>query len=101
MILSEKIEIPLETLKSIAVENAKSVAPDLSIVKEEYRTVNGLKLLLMQMNGTMQGVKFSYYGYYYSNNQGTVQFITYTSQNLMDSYIPEIEKLLNGIVEIN
>ncbi|MCC7520261.1 MAG: hypothetical protein IT220_01380, partial [Flavobacteriaceae bacterium] len=101
MIISEKVEIPLETLRSIAIENGKSVAPDLKIMKEEYRTVNGLKLLLLQMNGTMQGIKFSYYGYYYSNTNGTVQFITYTSQNLLNSYIPEIEKLLNGIVEIN
>lgn len=101
MIISEKVEIPLETLRSIAIENGKSVAPDLKIMKEEYRTVNGLKLLLLQMNGTMQGIKFSYYGYYYSNTNGTVQFITYTSQNLLNSYIPEIENLLNGIIEIN
>jgi hypothetical protein len=101
MIISEKIEIPLETLKSIALENGKVAAPDLKIVKEEYRTVNGLKVLLLQLNGTMQGIKFSYYGYYFSSPNGTVQFITYTSQNLLDSYKPESEKLLNGLVEIN
>ena len=101
LIISEKVEIPYETLRSIAVENGKSIAPDLRIVKEEYRTVNGLKLLLIQMNGTMQGIKISYYGYYYSNQKGTVQFLTYTSQNLLDSYMPEIENLLNGIVQLN
>ena len=101
MVITEKVEIPIEALKSIAIENAKSVAPDLKIVKEEYRIVNGIKVLLLQMNGTMQGIKFSYYGYYYSNTNGTIQFITYTSQNLMDSYRPQSEKLLNGLVEIN
>lgn len=101
LIISEKVEIPYEALRSIAVENAKSIAPDLRIVKEEYRTVNGLKILLIQMNGTMQGIKISYYGYYYSNPKGTVQFLTYTSQNLLDSYMPEIENLLNGIVQQN
>jgi hypothetical protein len=101
MIITEKVEIPLETLKSFALENGKTVAPDLKIVKEEYRTVNGLKVLLLQLNGTMQGIKFSYYGYYFSSRNGTVQFITYTSQNLLDSYKPESEKLLNGFVEIN
>ena len=101
MIISEKLEIPLETLKMIAVENGKAAAPDLKIVKEEYRTVNGIKVLLLQMNGTMQGIKFTYYGYYFSNTNGTVQFITYTSQNLVESYKPKIEKLLNGIVELN
>ena len=32
---------------------------------------------------------------------GTVQFLTYTSQNLLDSYRPEIENLLNGLAEID
>ena len=101
MIITEKVEIPLENLKLIAIENGKAVAPDFKIVKEEYRNVNGLKVLNLQLNGTMQGVKFTYYGYYYSNENGTVQFITYTSQNLMESFKPVSDKLLNGIVEIN
>ncbi|MTI29672.1 hypothetical protein [Xanthovirga aplysinae] len=101
MVISEKVEIPLETLKSIALENGKAAAPDLKIVKEEYRTVNGLKVLLLQMHGSMQGIKVSYYGYYFSNTNGTVQFITYTAQNLLDSYKPKCDNLLNGLVEIN
>jgi len=101
MIISEKVEIPLETLKSIVLENGRSAAPDLKIVKEEYRIVNGLKVLLLQMNGTTQGIKFSYYGYYFSSTNGTVQFITYTSQNLLDSYRKECDILLNGFVEID
>ena len=101
MIISEKVEIPLPTLRSIAFETAQTMAPDLKIINEEYRAVNGIKVLLLQMNGTMQGIKFSYYGYYFSNTNGTVQFITYTSQNLIDDYRTECDNLLNGIIEIN
>jgi len=101
MILTEKIEVPLETLKAIALENGREAAPDLKIVTEEYRMVNGIKVLHLQMNGTMLGIKFSYFGYYFSNSNGTVQFITYTSQNLIKEYKKECEKLLNGLVEIN
>ena len=100
IVISEKIEVPLETLKIIAVENARSVAPDIKIVKEEYRMVNGNKVLALQMNGTMQGIKISYYGYYLSNTNGTIQFLTYTSQNLIDSFRAECDALLNGIVEL-
>jgi hypothetical protein len=100
MIITEKVEVPLEALKDIAIENGRAVAPDLKIVKEEYRTVNGTKVLLIQMNGTTQGIKFSYFGYYYSNSNGTIQFVTYTSQNLLDTYENDCEELLNGIVEI-
>ncbi len=100
MILTEKIEMPITTLKKVVLENAKGVAPDIKIIKEEYRVVNGIKVLLLQLNGTMQGLKFSYYGYYYSFEGGTVQFITYTAQNLLEDYVPEIEKLLNGFVKL-
>jgi hypothetical protein len=100
MIISEKVEIPLELLKSIAVKNAKEVAPDIKVVKEEFRNVNGIKVLLLQMNGTLQGMKITYYGYYYSNESGTVQFLTYTSQNLFESNKTKMETFLNGIVEI-
>lgn len=101
MILAEKIEIPLVSLRSIALENGRMAAPDLKVMKEEYRTVNGLNVLFMQMNGTMQGIKFSYYGYYFTSSQGTVQFITYTSQNLLKEYVDDCELLLNGIVELD
>lgn len=100
MLITEKIEIPLESLKTIALENAISVAPDAKVVKEEYRMVNGNKVLMLQMNGTTQGIKFSYYGYYYSNENGTVQFVTYTSQNLINQYKSICEDILNGLVII-
>lgn len=99
MIISEKVEIPLETLRTIALSNCTASAPDAWIVNEEYRTVNDLQVLMMQINGTMEGIKFVYYGYYYSNSSGTVQFVTYTAQNLIESYRSECEELLNGLVE--
>ena len=98
MMIAEKMEIPLESLKEIVLDNAKEAAPDIKIVKEEYRTVNGIRVLMMQMNGTIQGIKFVYYGYYYSNSSGTVQLTTYTGQNLLNDYIEDIEFFLNGIV---
>ena len=101
MIITEKFEIPLESMKVIALENGKKVAPDLYIEKEEYRNVNGLNVLFLQMNGTMSGVKFSYYGYYFSNANGTIQFITYTAKNLLGKHLNDCDKLLNGLVELN
>jgi hypothetical protein len=98
MMISEKISIPLETLKNIALQNAKKAAPDARLAKEEYRIVNGVKVLFMQMDGTIQGVTFSYYGYYYSSKSGSLQLITYTSQDLFASYQSEFEIFLNGLV---
>ena len=100
MLIAEKISIPIESLKGIAINNARSVAPDIRVIREEYRTVNGLELLMMQMAGTIQGTKFIYHGYYYFSPSGTVQLLTYTGENLFQQYEERIEDFLNGFVEV-
>ncbi|HMF72960.1 MAG TPA: hypothetical protein VK616_15885 [Flavitalea sp.] len=97
MMIAERIEIPIESLAQIALQNAQKQSADIYIVKQEYRMVNGKKMLLMQMNGTIKGIKFSYYGYYYSNSGGTVQMVTYTAQNLLQDQLANAEELLNGL----
>ena len=99
MIIPEQIEIPLGSLVDLAFNNARNVSSDLKVVQKEYRMVNGYKAIFMQMDGTVQGIKLSYYGYYYSSPKGTVQFITYTSQNLMEQFKSACEDLLNGMEE--
>jgi hypothetical protein len=100
MLISEKMQIPIETLKGIAIKNAREAAPDIKVIREEYRNVNGIQVLMMQMSGTIQGMRFTYYGYYYSNSNGTIQLLTYTGENLFNDYIADVEEFLNGFVEI-
>lgn len=100
MLISEKIEMPIETLKEAALANAKEAAPDIKITKEEYRKVNNNIILLMQMEGTIKGIKFTYLGYYFSSAKGTVQLLTYTSGNLLNEYKKDLEEFLNGFVVI-
>ena len=99
MLITEKIQIPLESFKSIALQNAKNAAPDIKIIKDEYRNVNGKKVLMLQMSGTVQGIKVVYFGYYYSSEKGTTQLISYTGENLFKAHMTEMEVLLNGLVE--
>jgi hypothetical protein len=101
LLLCEKTYIPLQTLKFAAFENAKSVAPDIKIVKEEYRDVNGIRVLCLHLAGTIKGIRFNYFGYYYSCTKGSVQFITYTGESLFQEYMSEIEAFINGFVELN
>ncbi len=101
MLITETLEIPLESLKDIAIENARSAAPDLRVVEEEYRMVNGIKVLMMKMVGTIQGIEFAYLGYYYSNSSGSCQFITYSGVSILEQNKEQCELLLNGFVELN
>jgi hypothetical protein len=100
MIISERIEIPIDKFSVIALENAKDAAPDAKVVKQEYRTVNGNRVLCLQLSGTMHGIKFAYFGYYISNESGTVQLVGFTAQSLFKEYQAEIEEFLNGLVTV-
>ncbi len=97
LIITERIEVPLETLKGIALDNAKAIGPDMKVVFEDYRMVNDKKVYCMQMNGTVKGIKISYLGYYYSDENGSLQFLTYTSQSLFKEFKDELENLLSGL----
>ncbi|BCS95173.1 hypothetical protein DSLASN_08050 [Desulfoluna limicola] len=96
MIISEQIRIPIKTLKKVAVENARSVAPDIRVIKEGDRVVNGVTVSYMEMGGTIQGIPFTYLGNYYSGKTGSVQVIGYTSQDLVEKYRANIDELING-----
>ncbi len=97
ILITERIEMPIENLKEAAFANARKVSADMAVVNEEYRFVNGVKIFFMQMDGTVQGVKFTYLGYYYSGDKGTIQLLTYTAQSLFSEYKKELENLLNGL----
>ncbi len=96
-LIAEEIELPLLSLKKIALENAREFAPDAKIVFEETRTVNGKEVLCMKIEGTIEEVPFRYLGYYYAGKQGTVQFLTFTSQRLFEKYESDFVSFLNGL----
>lgn len=98
VIIAERLQIPLESLKAIALENAKEAAPDAAISFEEMRNVNGKEVLALQMKATMKSIPFQYYGYYYSDKNGAIQVLTYTGQNLFDEYKKDLEDFLNGFM---
>lgn len=100
-LITEKIYIPLENLRDIALENARKVAPDLQVLNQEFRIVNNLKVLMVIMTGTIQGMKITYLCYYYSDEKvGSIQFLAFTGQNLFNSMQPEMAEFLNGLHKI-
>lgn len=101
MIINEKLDLPLENLAEIAVENARNAAPDLQVTFQEYRMVNGVKVLFMRMEGTIQNMRFAYYGYYYTGNGGATQFLVYSTQEVMSERSADVEALLNGFVVLS
>jgi hypothetical protein len=97
LILIEEIGIPLATLKEAALENAKAAAPDARIIFEETRTVNKQDVLCMKIDGTVKGISFRYYGYYYGGKQGSIQLLTFTGQEIFAKYEQDLTEFLNGL----
>ena len=100
MFISDKSSIPMEHLRTIAIDNAKSESEAFTLDKEEYRIVNGIKLLCLQISVKMQGTSYVYLGYYYSGDDGVAQFLTYTSKTLFKDYKDDFEELLNGFIKL-
>lgn len=98
ILITERIEIPTESLETVALTNARNAAPDAQINLKESRVVNGAKVEVIGLKGTIAGIKFQYFGYYASGAFGTIQAITYTSQNLFEEYKADFVDFLNGLI---
>ena len=96
MMISERVSVPMESIKKMAVANAKKVAPDVKIASEEKRVVKGKELLCLKLTGTLQGIPAIYYGYYYGGSEGTLQVVTYTASNIFDEFKQDLDDFLNG-----
>jgi hypothetical protein len=49
------------------------------------------------MNGSIQNIPFTFYGYYYSGENGVVQFLTYSLNTVFEDYESDMIDLLNGL----
>ncbi len=98
MFIGEKTQMPVTSLREIALQYATKVAPDIHVLKEEYRTVNGIQVLEMDMQGTVQGIDVTYMNYYFSSTRGTIQFDTFTGTAQFKDSKADMEELLNGLV---
>lgn len=98
MIIFEGLEIPLASLKDIAVQNAKRASKNVKILEEEYRTVNGQNVLYLKMRATVSGLDLAYIYYFHSSPQGTLQYITFTGENMLPEHEEALVDLLNGLV---
>jgi hypothetical protein len=51
-----------------------------------------------RIDGTAEGVVFSYYGHYWAGDAGDVQLVTFTAKTLFDEYATDFADLLDGLV---
>jgi hypothetical protein len=100
IIITEKVYLPIETLRNVVITNARQVAADYEVEKEEFRMVNGLKVLYIQSRGTVLDMKFIFYGYYYTDSATTLQYLCtgFAANEQEDQKVAE--DLMNGLIRI-
>jgi hypothetical protein len=96
LVIVERISMTLETLRNLAVENARAAGSSVDVVEEEVRRINGRNMLVMGIEGIIEGIMFHYQGYYWAGKSGAVQVVAFTGSNLFGEYRQDIDDLLNG-----
>lgn len=95
-VISERIEVARDNFRNVVIENARALAPDIAVLSEIPRTVNGLKVVVIRYGGTTSGIKFTFYNQMYSDASGTVQLAGWTGTNLFDEYQRDFLELFAG-----
>lgn len=97
MIIFERVQMKINVLRTTAIDNMKAVASEYEILDSHERKVNGKIFLYMKIRAIIKNISFIYDGYYYSGPEGTIQFLTFTSKNLYNTYNSDMQTLLNGL----
>jgi len=97
LVLPERLTTTTYGLLDAAYQKANS-AGGVDSVSYEMRKVNNNYVAMMKMYVKINDIHFLFMGYYYTGEERTIQVITFTTINLVDEYIKDMEELLNGFV---
>ncbi len=95
-IIAESVEVDWLELLDVATYKLYDGWVKADIVAEGEIIVNEAKVYMIQSKCYDNNV--FYYGYFYTGTSGTIQAITWTSLDIMDSKKAELEDFLNGLI---
>jgi len=96
LVIVDRAKMPVETLKQVAVGRVQRLDKDFRIVQEGKRIVNGRGVLFVILDAKIKGIPLTYFVYYYTGPEGSIQVLTFTSQSLFKEHKPDMEAFLNG-----
>lgn len=97
VVISEETTIAKDMLLKIAKQTMEeNTGSEAEILKTELRSVNGYDVIRGTLKANFSGINFIFDTYYYSDELGSVQFTTWTSDKLWERNQELILDLLNG-----
>ncbi|MFN7014170.1 MAG: hypothetical protein ACK4ON_07875 [Bacteroidia bacterium] len=98
LVISEEAGFDAEGLFQIAMENMKESVDELKVLSADVRKVNGKDCISAVVKTKTKGLPLIFHSYYFSGEKGSIQFTTWTVENLYAKYQNMILELLNGLV---
>jgi hypothetical protein len=93
-----RIDAAPATLRAWVLEQAKALAPDVKIVSEQPKSVNGAQVMMMQLEGsTSEGVPIVMLGYFFRGGGAYVQAVTVTARARFAQRKADMTELLDGL----
>ncbi|WP_370087965.1 hypothetical protein [Ekhidna sp.] len=99
VVISEETKIPMDNLYRIAINQLEeNLNGSVEILKVELRNINGSQVLRGVSKTEFGGIPIIFDSYYFSNEKGSVQVVTYASDVLWEKNKDKIHDLLNGFM---
>jgi len=96
-ILPERYPSSIEVTKKIFLNNERDFDPNIEIISEEIKNINGNEILVMKLQGQIEDTPYMHYDYLYSDDKISIHFNCAGELELMKYYEQDIFELLNGL----
>jgi len=87
---------PTEEMRAAVMKELLADMPDAQIASQEKRVVNGLPVLLMQVDATSPSGPIAFLVQLYSGPEGSIRTSAYTDRRNLDTFKPDLETALSG-----
>jgi hypothetical protein len=97
VVISNRIPLPMDIVPGFVLAGFQTADPTATIFSQEKRSVNGTEMWFIKIDGRVENVPITYWGYFYANKDGMVGAITISRKAASDEYETDRMEFLNGL----
>jgi len=101
LLMADTTNYPIDEVITMSLKQIKESATEFNVAYGEVFNVNDKKVYMVMLQTMEHGIPLTYYNYYYSGKEGSIQFLGYCNQKVFWKYEDDIKDLLNGLLTFN
>lgn len=94
---ANRMQIPLEKIPDLFFEDIQVMFPTAKITRRGYRDLNDVSFVFWEHTVNLNGVEFAYLSHAYSDSNGIVRIMGWTTPNLFEKHRSKIENFVDGL----